>query len=346
MNFSDTLLRWYRSNNRGLPWRDTKDPYKIWISEIILQQTRVDQGIPYYSNFIRQFPNIQVLSEASEQSILNVWKGLGYYSRARNIHYTAKYVVQQLNGKFPCTYKSLMDLKGVGAYTAAAIASICFNESVPAIDGNVTRVISRYYGIEDAVSTSIFKRKIKLISEQLIPLNTPGDYNQAVMEYGAVICKPMAPKCEICTLYDSCFAFQNNKITILPKKKKQIKKKMRFFNYIHLVLPNNMIVIKQRLKDDIWKYLWELPLVECDKLLDYNELKEISFFNYLHQETVVFKGSKDIIHQLSHQTLNIRIFTLNLSISDLFSEKEYTFANQDDNSYPFPRIIENFLKTH
>ncbi len=346
MNFSDTLLRWYRSNKRDLPWRDSKDPYKIWISEIILQQTRVDQGIPYYFNLIRQFPNIQVLSEASEQSILNVWKGLGYYSRARNIHYTAKYVVQQLNGKFPCTYKSLMDLKGIGPYTAAAIASICYNESVPAIDGNVSRVISRYYGIEDAVSTSVFKRKIQLISEQLISQNAPGDYNQAVMEYGAVICKPLAPKCEICPFYDSCFAFQNNKITILPKKKKQIKKKMRFFNYFHLVLPNNMIVIKKRLKEDIWKNLWELPLVECDKLLDYNELKTISFLNGLHQETVVLKGRKDFIHQLSHQTLNIRIFTINLSNSDFFSEKEYTFVNQDDNSYPFPRIIENFLKTY
>ncbi len=344
MDFSDALLRWYHTNKRDLPWRDTKDPYKIWISEIILQQTRVDQGTPYYLNFIEQFDNIQLLSEASEQAVLNVWKGLGYYSRARNIHFTAKYVVQQLNGNFPNTYSSLLDLKGIGEYTAAAIASICFNESIPAIDGNVARVISRYYGIEDVFNTSIFKRKIKRISEQLISTNAPGDYNQAVMEYGALICTPLAPKCENCIFIDTCIAFQSNKINILPKKKKKSEKRIRYFNYLHLVTQNNMIVIHKRQADDIWKYLWELPLIEYDNLLDYKGLEENGLFKYLNPNTSIYAGSKDFIHQLSHQTLKIRIFTFYISNTDLLTGKEFVIINNGDNSYPFPRIIENFLK--
>lgn len=346
MNFSDAILSWYNTNKRDLPWRGTKDPYKVWISEIILQQTRVDQGIPYYFKFIQEFPDIRTLSEASEQSVLNIWKGLGYYSRARNMHFTAKFIIHHLNGNFPTNYKSLIQLKGVGPYTSAAIASICFDEVIPAVDGNAIRVLSRYFGIDDAVNTSVLRKKLNWVSEQLITIETPGDYNQAVMEYGAIICTPVAPKCEECTLNNSCFAYRNNKINILPSKKKTIKKKVRYLNYIFLIVKDKKIAIKQRQEEDIWKNLWEFPLIESNKLFEYSELAENGLKKYLNPTGNVCSGIKDVVHLLSHQILNVRFFTFDLSETDLLDENGLVFINPDDNTYPFPRIIENFLKSH
>ena len=221
MGFSEKLIVWYKQNERDLPWRKTTDPYKIWLSEIILQQTRVAQGLNYYNKFLNKHPTIQSLAESSEKNILNLWQGLGYYSRARNLHFTAKYISKELNGKFPTKYQDILNLKGVGEYTAAAIASFSYQEVYPVIDGNVYRVLSRIFGVESAIDSTSGKKIFKKLATELIDNKNPDTYNQAIMEFGALQCKPKNPNCEDCPFLLECFAYKNKQITELPKKDKK-----------------------------------------------------------------------------------------------------------------------------
>ena len=228
-DFSLKLIKWYSENKRNLPWRESKSPYKIWISEIILQQTKVDQGLPYYLKFIKKFPNVHDLAIANENMVLKLWQGLGYYSRARNLHYSAKYISNHLNGEFPKTYDELIKLKGVGKYTASAIASFAFNEKKAVLDGNVFRVLSRYFGIEDPIDTTLGSKIFEKIAFINLPKKNVDTYNQSVMEFGALQCKPAKPNCNSCSLNSKCFAFNNNKILSLPLKSKKNHKKRTFF---------------------------------------------------------------------------------------------------------------------
>ena len=235
MQFSKTLINWYSANKRNLPWRETRDPYSIWLSEIILQQTQVKQGLPYFNSFLAEFPTIFDLAKVEESKVLKLWQGLGYYSRARNLHATAKYIANELQGEFPNNYKALLKLKGVGDYTASAISSICFNEVAAVVDGNVYRVLSRYYGITTPINSSKAIKEFKFLAQKLIDKERPAEFNQAIMEFGAIQCKPKNPNCSLCPLNSSCFALQKNIVAQLPVKNISIsfnrnKKRGRFRN--------------------------------------------------------------------------------------------------------------------
>lgn len=345
MDFRDGILNWYEKNKRSLPWREVNDPYQIWVSEIILQQTRIDQGLPYYKKFLKEFPDIISLSNAPESKVLNVWQGLGYYSRARNLHETAMIVRDLYNGLFPSDYVTLKSLKGIGEYTAAAISSICSGEKRAAVDGNVIRLLSRYFGIEDPNGTSLMLKKIRWISNNLIPDKNPGDYNQAMMEYGALICTPQKPKCNLCFLKSSCFAMNNSMTSILPNKKKTMAKKTRFFNYLHIVTREDEFILRNRSWNDIWKNMWDFPIIESNKLL---HPEEYTLSNSLpgirlHGETY-FAGFSDQTHILTHQLLKVRFHTYIVDTIEIIDEKAFVLTNLEDHSYPMPRLIENFLK--
>ena len=230
MSFSKQLAQWYLQNKRDLPWRGSTNPYEIWLSEIILQQTRVDQGMGYYYKFIEHFPSVNHLAKASEDQVLKLWQGLGYYSRARNLHFSAKYIVNELNGEFPIGYTNILKLKGVGDYTASAIASICFNEPAAVVDGNVYRVLARYFGIFTPINSSKGIKEFKMLAQKLLNTEIPGTHNQAIMEFGARMCKPQNPDCEICPLNSSCVALEKKEIKMLPVKENKIKIKKRYFN--------------------------------------------------------------------------------------------------------------------
>jgi len=227
MQFYNTLIYWYLHNKRDLPWRKSKNPYYVWLSEIILQQTRVAQGLPYFLNFTKAFPTVFDLAEAKENTVLKLWQGLGYYSRARNLHFSAKYIKNELNGIFPTTYKDLLKLKGVGDYTASAIASICFNEPTAVVDGNVYRVLSRYFGIKTPINSTEGIKEFKKLAQTLIHTKDPGTYNQAIMDFGATLCKPKNPLCNECPFANSCVSLEKNLINELPIKEKKVKLKLQ-----------------------------------------------------------------------------------------------------------------------
>ncbi|EPR73210.1 A/G-specific adenine glycosylase [Winogradskyella psychrotolerans RS-3] len=248
MDFNHKLITWYSDKKRELPWRETSNPYYIWLSEIILQQTQVKQGLPYYDAFVTQYPTIFDLANASETSILKLWQGLGYYSRARNLHFTAKHIVNELDGKFPNTYKDLLKLKGVGDYTASAIASIAFNEVAAVVDGNVYRVLSRYFGIETPINSTLGIKEFKSLASTLIDHKQPATYNQAIMEFGAIQCKPKNPDCTVCPFQDSCVALQNQMVDVLPVKLKKTKVTVKYFNFLVFMDPNKKHFSKNALK--------------------------------------------------------------------------------------------------
>ncbi len=267
MNFSKALISWYLQNQRDLPWRKTVNPYNIWLSEIMLQQTRVAQGLPYYLSFIEAFPTVHDLANAEEEKVLKLWQGLGYYSRARNLHATAKFVSKELKGNFPNSYKELLKLKGVGEYTAAAIASISFNENVAVVDGNVFRVLARYFGVEQDISDSKSKKTFQELANSLVPKNNAANFNQAIMEFGAIQCTPKSPDCNNCIFNKSCFALQKKKVNQLPIKTKKTKIKDRFLNYVIVKDSDAKFLIEKRTENGIWKNLFQFPLIETEKPL-------------------------------------------------------------------------------
>jgi len=341
MIFSKILNHWYSNNKRELPWRQTTNPYFIWLSEIILQQTQVNQGLPYYMSFIEEFPTVYDLAKADESKVLKLWQGLGYYSRARNLHHTAKYIVEDLDGEFPDNYEDLLKLKGIGDYTASAIASICYNEASAVVDGNVYRVLSRYFGIETPINTTKGFREFKLLAQKLMDTINPADYNQAIMEFGAVQCKPQNPFCENCPFQTSCVAFEKKIINELPVKKKLLKASKKHFNFLVILSKNQQTILEKRKGKGIWQNLYQFPLIDSKEelfhkdivlaLKDIKLLKEDSFEVSLYNETV-------IIHKLSHQHLYTKFWII--SVDEI--EQKGIFVN-DIRNYPVPVLIGNFI---
>ena len=268
MIFSNSLIHWYLNNKRDLPWRNTHNPYNIWLSEIMLQQTRVAQGLPYYLDFITTFPTVFDLAKAPEEKVLKHWQGLGYYSRARNLHFTAQYVANELKGEFPNNYKELLKLKGIGEYTAAAIASFSHNEAVPVVDGNVFRVLSRYFDIETDISLATAKKEFSDLALELMPKNDPATFNQAIMEFGATHCKPKNPYCHICPFNEGCLAFNKNRIAELPVKIKSAKAKKKHFNFLVFISEDNKTILEKRESKGIWQNLYQFPLIETESRIE------------------------------------------------------------------------------
>ena len=344
MLFHKTLINWYLKNKRDLPWRKTFNPYHIWLSEIMLQQTRIEQGLPYYYTFINEFPDVFQLAEASQEKVLKLWQGLGYYSRARNLHATAQFVATELNGKFPEDYKGLLSLKGVGDYTASAIASICYNEPVPVVDGNVYRVLARYFDVETPVNSNAGIKEFKQLATELLYFEDPGTYNQAVMEFGALQCKPQLPLCESCPLSDSCLALKNGKISQLPVKLKKAKVRKRYFNYLVFISEENTTLIEQRVGKGIWEGLYQFPLFETTTMLNEEEiLMEEEFVSFAGKDPkqITLFNSTPIIHKLSHQ----HIFT-NFWLIKKNRLPENSVSVTDLKKYPVPVLIANFIQEY
>ncbi len=341
MTFSQKLIPWYLQHKRELPWRTTRDPYKIWLSEVILQQTRVAQGLPYYESFVKNFPTIFDLAKADEQQVLKIWQGLGYYSRARNLHHTAQYVSEQLNGEFPKTYNELIKLKGIGSYTAAAIASFSNQEAVAVVDGNVFRVLSRYFGIETDISSSQAKKEFQQLANEVLDPNQPALFNQSIMEFGALQCTPKNPNCEICIFNTSCFALQKNKVEQLPVKLKKTKVRQRFLNYLVLVDENQNTIINKRTQNGIWKNLYEFPLLEVDTKTDLEvisqKITDLYTDKYPLHNISIF-NTKEIIHKLSHQELHILFWRIEVK-----NRIKNGVLLSDISEYPFPIVIYNFI---
>ena len=343
MIISEALTNWYSKNKRILPWRQTTNPYYIWLSEIILQQTQVKQGLPYYEAFVTKYPSVFDLAKSSENEVLKLWQGLGYYSRARNLHITAKFIAHELNGVFPNTYKDLLKLKGVGDYTASAIASICFNEITAVVDGNVYRVLSRYFGIHTPINSTQGIKEFKALAQEVIDKKDPAEFNQAIMEFGAIQCKPKSPDCSICPLQDSSLAFKNNEIQLLPVKLKKLKVKHKHFNFLVFISDNAHTIIEKRIGKGIWQNLFQFPLIETEKSLDAIEFNKI-LKNHEQLENISFKmtlyNEEDIIHKLSHQHLHTKFWIIN--VNNLPADGIPIHSIHD---FPSPVLISNFIKT-
>ena len=340
MSFSKVLIQWYLQNKRDLPWRNTRNPYHIWLSEIMLQQTRVAQGTPYFLSFTQNFPTVFDLANASEQEVLKLWQGLGYYSRARNLHKTAQYIAFEQNGIFPDNYKDLLNLKGVGDYTAAAIASFCYDETVAVVDGNVFRVLSRYFDIESDISNAATKKEFQNLALALIPKDQAAIFNQAIMEFGALQCVPKSPNCEVCVFNDSCLALQKKKVSQLPVKTKKIKVTSRFFNYIVFEDNINQTLINQRTGKGIWHNLYEFPLIETEKeeAFDPISLKILEKFK-LNLATITELNPESQRHKLTHQHLYIKFWKVKVD-----GPLESGIALENLKNYPFPIVIHNFIE--
>ncbi len=341
MTFSQKLISWYLEYKRDLPWRTTKDPYKIWLSEVILQQTRVAQGLPYYERFIKNFPTVFDLAQADEQEVLKTWQGLGYYSRARNLHHTAQYVAEHLNGEFPKTYDELIKLKGIGSYTAAAIASFSNEEPVAVVDGNVFRVLSRYFGVETDISSSAAKKEFQQLADEVLDKRNPSLFNQAIMEFGALQCTPKNPNCEICVLNDSCVALLKNKVDELPVKLKKTKVIQRFLHYLVFLDENQNTVINKRTQSGIWKNLYEFPLIEVESKTDLEIIGQKIVDSYKDEyqiQNISVFNPKEIIHKLSHQQLHISFWRIEVK-----DHLKNNISLSEISDYPFPIIIYNFI---
>ena len=340
MNFARAILNWYMVNKRDLPWRNTNDPYSVWLSEIILQQTRITQGLPYYLKFISKYPTINSLARANENDILILWQGLGYYSRARNLLKTAKFIVDECNGKFPSTYTELIKLKGIGEYTASAISSICFNERRAVLDGNVYRVLSRFYGIDVPVNNHFGKKFYMDYAQKLAPKKSCGDYNQGIMDFGSLICKPKSPLCDKCILEKDCIASKMKNINYFPVKLKKNAPKITHFNYLVLLDSDHMIWMN-KIKNGIWKNLFQFPMIESKKELNKIQVLSNEIFKSIvpiSNSDIILFNSSPIIHKLSHKTIYAKFWILPVEHSNSNSIK---FS--DVNKYPVPRLIEKFL---
>ena len=339
MSFSNRLIHWYLQNDRDLPWRKSKNPYFIWLSEIRPQPTRGSQGLAYYLTSTKEFPTVFDLAKAPETKVLKLWQGLGYYSRARNLHYSAKYIVNELDGVFPTNYKELLKLKGVGDYTASAISSICFNEVQAVVDGNVYRVLSRYFNIDTPINSSKGIKEFKELAQSLIDPSLPGNHNQAVMDFGALCCKPQKPLCATCVLNDSCGALQKNRVQVLPIKEKKIKIKKRYFNFLVIRSENGKTVLSQRKGKGIWEGLYEFPLMETEKSFELTvNSPELNKWINNPIELTLF-NTKEIVHKLSHQHLYTKFW-----IIDVKNVSVDTVNWSDLEKYPVPILIANFLK--
>lgn len=324
INFSENIRKWYRYNKRDLPWRNTSNPFKIWLSEIILQQTKVEQGLSYYHKFADRFNTVKDLSRASEDEILSMWQGLGYYSRGRNLRKAAIQVMEDFNGCFPTNSKDLKKLKGVGDYSSAAISSFSSNEKIAVVDGNVFRVLSRIFGIETPIDSAQGKKEFNELANRLISNIFPAEHNQAIMEFGALACTSKKPKCEGCIFESNCEALNSNKIFNLPVKKKKVTKKSRYFHF-HLSRKKDMILLEKRSDKEIWANLYQLPLIEYDKPTEIS--KKLLF---------------ETKHILSHQNLYCSFFA-----SRSINHSKGTWVKINElNKYALPVVVDKFLKNY
>jgi len=340
--FSKLLLQWnLDQNDRHMPWKGEKNPYFIWLSEIILQQTRVEQGLPYFLSFKQKYPTVKHLALAEEDEVMKLWQGLGYYSRARNLHETAKNVAFNMAGLFPDSFEGLIKLKGVGDYTAAAIASFAFGEKKAVVDGNVIRVLARVFGIDVAFDTTDGKKKFNALAQALIDENEPGAYNQAIMDFGAVVCSPQNPRCDVCPFQKFCTAYQQNRIENLPVRKAKIKILPRYFNY--LVIKNkDEIFISKRTGDDIWKNLYELPMFETAQPLKKNIKTAVSTF--LGNKDFEIAGySEGFIQLLTHRKIHSQFIEIELQNFNSAAKIGQKIKLRDLNSFAFPKTIHLFL---
>lgn len=342
MSFSHKILTWYGKHKRDLPWRETRDPYKVWLSEIMLQQTRVAQGMPYYHKFLEAFPTVHDLASAPEEQVLKLWQGLGYYSRARNLHATAKMVAIKFDGLFPQTYEGLKALKGVGDYTASAIASFCFDIPEPVVDGNVYRVLARYFGVDLPINSTEGSKYFKELAREVMDAENIRDYNQGIMEFGAIQCAPKKPYCLLCPLNESCMALKENRVDALPVKQNKTKVRNRHFNYLVFLDRENNTLMEQRQGKGIWQNLYQFPLVESQqefreqdlmqKIEDKNGLpivKDLSLYN-----------NEPIVHKLSHQHLHTKFW-----IAKTADTLENGVHWSDTSTFPVPVLIADFIKT-
>ncbi len=347
-DFGEKLINWYKINKRDLPWRNTRDPYKIWLSEIILQQTRVDQGINYYLKFIDAFPTVQDLAGADEDEILKLWQGLGYYSRARNLHKAAKDVLHLFDGIFPRTYEAIKSLKGIGDYTAAAIASFAYDLPYAVVDGNVYRVLSRYAGVKTPIDSTLGKKEFTLLANQLLGNHSPHNFNQAIMEMGALQCKPSNPDCGSCPLNGGCYAFENKQVEFFPVKSKKTKIRNRFFHYL-VISDENEFYIRKRKEKDIWNGLHDFPMIESKEKVEESELMNGTEWKrqFDNQELTSISVSKEFKHILSHQHIYAKFYRIKTNLK-CFKETQEHWKKVDDESvkeFAVPRLIEEYLKT-
>jgi len=342
MNFSDQLISWYKDNRRDLPWRRTTDAYLIWLSEIILQQTRVEQGRPYYERFAERYPTVKQFAAASEDEILKLWQGLGYYSRGRNMLKTAQTVNALYNGVFPVKYDQLIKLKGIGEYTAAAISSFSSNEAKAVVDGNVYRVLSRYFGIDTPINSTQGKKQFQQMADEVLNHDEPGLHNQAMMEFGAMLCKPKNPACGICPVRLGCYAFKHNAINALPVKIKKVKIRERYFNYF-LITDGDKLLMNKRNESDIWANMYDLPLIETKNLLSVEELILLpEFIEYWGTDAKIAEVVVPKKHVLTHQHLHVRFISL-AQMPVKFKDDWIFIVRRNLKKLALPKVIFIFL---
>jgi A/G-specific adenine glycosylase len=344
MNVSELIIPWYKKNRRYLPWREDKNPYSIWLSEIILQQTRVGQGTPYYHRFMESFPDVNKLADASVEEVLLVWQGLGYYSRARNLHKAAGIIARDFKGKFPSDYEHIRSLPGVGDYTAAAIASLAFDMPYAAVDGNVYRVLSRYLGIDTPINSPAGKKLFLGVATKLLDRNNPGTHNQAMIELGALVCTPKNPGCGICPLNGSCIALEKSVTVMLPVKTRKVQTRIRYFYYFILYYKGR-IYIRQRKGKDIWALLYEFPLIESDREIELDQLPGTAEWQIMFNTLVPEVKSISVWykHILSHQIIHARFIEVKLISSPCLPDAVCLTPDELEN-YPLPRLITVFLE--
>lgn len=342
---------WYQAHRRHLPWRSTIDPYKIWLSEVILQQTRIMQGLPYYLRFVAKYPTVQDLASADEHEVLRLWQGLGYYTRARNMHVCARSIVSEWGGVFPRTYKELLRLSGVGPYTAGAIASIAFQEAVPVVDGNVYRVLARVFGVEADITSTQGKKVFYTLAHALVPQEDAGVYNQSIMEFGALHCTPVLPKCKGCIFSMQCVALHTNSQHLLPVKTRKIKVKQRFFHYL-VIQCADKLYMKPRTTNDIWQGLYDFYLIEDKQLNTLDQLKDALILLIKQHAVSICDDAKPYRHLLTHQRLHVQF--LYVQATDRFMQAAtplldqanmHAFTVDQVKELPKPVLIDNFLKS-
>lgn len=344
--YSKSLVNWYKEHRRDLPWRRSSDPYIIWISEIILQQTRVAQGLDYFNRFIARFPDVRALAVASEDEVLRYWQGLGYYSRARNLLEAARTICRDFGGIFPRTYNEVRSLKGIGDYTAAAIVSFAYDLPYPVLDGNVYRVLARLFALSTPIDSAQGKKEFAELAALLLDKEHPGLHNQAIMELGALQCVPRQPDCGLCPLMDRCMAYAAGEVSAYPVKQQKLKTRPRYFHYLHIVYGNDTY-IQRREGKDIWQGLYQLPLIETDAPADFSELQQTDAFRRLLSDCGRMEISvvlRDIKHVLSHQTLYASFYYIKVEREGKTLNEYLRIPLSCLENYAFPRLILRYFQ--